>query len=268
MISIDRAGFDRAGYVAGLPALSAAEVERYRTALIELYDRLDADLQRYVINLHAVLDWAAELGRHERILDAVAALAGPDLFLWKSKAFVKFPGPGHVAWHQDLPHWNLVPAQSATAWVALTDVSEENGCVRVIPGSHRRGSRAAAAAAEAHSLLSAGLRFEVGADEERQAAPILLRAGEFSIHDGMIVHGSGPNRAAAPRIGIAFVYVPGHVRQSSEPDRHVVLVRGRARNGGFFPADPAPHADPGTQLAAAAGYFDRLRRGEIRYNVR
>ena len=119
------AAFERDGFVAGTGALAAAEVADYRAALMELYATLDPALQRHFINLHAALGWADALGRHERILHAVAALLGPDLLLWKSKAFVKFPGPAHVAWHQDAPHWNLVPAETVTPWVALSDVTEE-----------------------------------------------------------------------------------------------------------------------------------------------
>ena len=229
---IDRERFEREGFVAGVPALSAAA-----------------------------------LGRHQAILDAVEALIGPDILLWKSKAFAKFPGPAQVAWHQDLPHWNLVPPEAVTAWLALSDSSEANGCVRAIPASHRAGSRASRAVSDPNSLLTAGLEFKVADDEARGAVPMNLRAGEFSIHHGMTVHGSSENRTDAARLGIAFVYMPAHVRQASAPDRHVVLVRGRDR-ARFFPADPPPKGGAGAQLAAAGDYFARLKSGEIPYNVR
>lgn len=264
---IDRARFASEGFVAGIPALSADEIARYRPKLLGLYDALPPELHKHFINLHGVLDWAAALGRHAAILDAVEALVGPDILLWKSKAFVKFPGPAQVAWHQDLPHWNLVPAEAVTAWLALSDSSEANGCVRAIPESHRAGSRASQAVRDPNSLLTAGLEFKVGADEARRAVPILLKAGEFSLHHGMLVHGSGENRTAAPRLGIAFVYMPAHVRQASAPDRHVVLVRGRD-GARFFPADAPPAGDAAVQLAAAGDYFTRLKSGEIPYNVR
>jgi ectoine hydroxylase-related dioxygenase (phytanoyl-CoA dioxygenase family) len=264
---IDRAQFERDGFLAGLPALSAEEIARYRPKLLGLYDALPAALHKHFINLHGVLDWAAALGRHSAILDAVEVLVGPDILLWKSKAFVKFPGPAQVAWHQDLPHWNLVPAEAVTAWLALSDSNEGNGCVRAIPASHRAGSRASEAVRDPNSLLTAGLEFRVGEDEARCAVPLVLRAGEFSLHHGMLVHGSGENRSAAPRLGIAFVYMPAHVRQASAPDRHVVLVRGRDR-AKFFPADPPPAGEPQRQIAEAGDYFARLKSGEIPYNVR
>jgi hypothetical protein len=153
---IDRARFEREGFLAGIPTLSAEEIARYRPKLLGLYDSLPAALHKHFINLHGVLDWAAALGRHPAILDAVEALVGPDILLWKSKAFVKFPGPAQVAWHQDLPHWNLVPAEAVTAWLALSDSNEGNGCVRAIPGSHRAGSRASEAVRDPNSLSPPG----------------------------------------------------------------------------------------------------------------
>ncbi|MCW5773815.1 MAG: phytanoyl-CoA dioxygenase family protein [Rhodospirillaceae bacterium] len=267
-MKIDRERFAREGYVAGLPALTPEETARYRAELMRLYETLPAALQKHFINLHGVLAWADELGRHKAILDAVEQLIGPDIFLWKSRGFAKFPGPGHVAWHQDLPHWNLVPDEAITAWVALSDVNEANGCVRVVPGTHRGGSRASDAVADPTNLLSAGLEFTVSDQEAAQAAPMLLKAGQFSLHHGMIVHGSGANVTEAPRLGAAFVYIPAFATQKKGADRHVVLVRGQDRTGGFFPKEPAPTGEDAAQLAAARDYFERLRSGEIPYNVR
>jgi non-heme Fe2+,alpha-ketoglutarate-dependent halogenase len=158
-----------------------------------------------------------------------------------------------VAWHQDLPHWNLVPAEAVTAWVALTDSNEANGCVRAIAGSHDVGSRASEAERDPTSLLTAGLKFDVSEKEAQRSAPMVLKAGQFSLHHD--------------RLGIAFVHIPAHARQASAPDRHVVLVRGRDR-AGFFPPDPPPAGDAADQLSAACAYFARLRSGEIPYNVR
>ncbi len=264
---IDRRRFEREGFVAGIAGLTAEETARFRAALLQLYENTPADLHKHFINLHGVLGWGAALGRHAAILDAVERLLGPDVLLWKSKAFAKFPGPGQVAWHQDLPHWNLVPSEALTAWVALTDSNGANGCVRVIRGSHRNGSRASDADRDPNSLLSAGLKFDVADEEARGSVPLVLKSGQFSLHHGMLVHGSGENRTAAPRLGIAFVYIPAHVRQASAPDRHVVLVRGQDR-GRFFPADPPPAGDEAAQREAACAYFARLRSGQIPYNVR
>ena len=262
-----RAQFDTKGYVAGLPALDAAELAEARAGVMALYDEHDEGLHKHFINLHAVLGWADRLGRNPRILDAVESLLGPDLFLWKSKAFVKFPGPGHVPWHQDVPHWNLVPEEAITAWVGLSDVHEGNGCVRVVPGTQKQGSRAHAASADPSSLLSAGIQFAVTEAEAASAEPMLLKAGQFSLHHGMVVHASGANDTDAPRIGIALSYIGARTRQRSAPDMHVTLVRGHDSEK-FFPPSPPPTGPRDVQMAGAAAYFAKLKSGEIPYNVR
>ena len=232
---IDREFFEREGYLTGLLAMSVGEVKLFREELLYLYESLPADLHKHFINIHGMLDWANRLGRHPAILEAVEALIGPDIFLWKSRGFAKFPGPGHVSWHQDLPHWNLVPNEGVTAWVALDDVNEANGCVCIIPGSHQGGARANQAAAnDVNGLFSAGLQFAISEAEVAQARPMLLKAGEFSLHHGMIVHGSGANNTKKVRPGVALVYIPAYTVQRSAPDRQVVLVRGQDPPAVFF----------------------------------
>jgi len=73
-----------------------------------------------------------------RLLDVIEGLLGPDLVLLYSHILNKKPGGPRVAWHQDGPYWwRVEPKIAVTAWVALDDATRENGCMRVIPGSHR-----------------------------------------------------------------------------------------------------------------------------------
>ena len=81
--------------------------------------------------------------------------------------------------------------------------------------------------ADPSSLLSAGIQFAVTEAEAASAEPMLLKAGQFSLHHGMVVHASGANDTDAPRIGIALSYISARTRQRSAPDMHVTLVRGR-----------------------------------------
>ncbi|MES4792604.1 MAG: phytanoyl-CoA dioxygenase family protein, partial [Chloroflexota bacterium] len=73
-----------------------------------------------------------------RLLNVVEPLLGPDLVLLYSHILNKKPGGRRVAWHQDGPYWHRVePKVAVTVWVALDDSTPENGCMRLIPGSHR-----------------------------------------------------------------------------------------------------------------------------------
>ena len=82
-----------------------------------------------------------ELAKDPMIVDCVEQLIGPDIILWGCQLFCK-PGTDgmEVPMHQDGAYWPIRPLATCTVWVALDHVSEENGCMRVVPGSHRHQS--------------------------------------------------------------------------------------------------------------------------------
>ncbi len=74
------------------------------------------------------------------LLDVVEQIIGPDIVLWASAIFCKPAATGlEVPWHQDGQYWPIRPRATVTVWMALDDVGVDNGCMRVIPGSHQLG---------------------------------------------------------------------------------------------------------------------------------
>ena len=72
------------------------------------------------------------------ILDMVMQLIGPDIALWNMSFFAKPPFNGRATpWHQDGQYWPIRPLATCSVWVAVDDSARDNGCVRVIGGSHR-----------------------------------------------------------------------------------------------------------------------------------
>ena len=194
--------FREQGYLAGLTLLSEKEVACFRPEVEKVFSVCDPHLHNHILQVHTVLPWAYALATRPALLDRVESVLGADLLLWKSKCFVKFPGSTTVPWHQDLPHWDLQPPVSLTAWIALTASHVGIGCVRVVPESHRRGSVAHGLDKGEHTLLTSGLHIDPPADADTQS--IELQAGEMSLHDGYIVHGSDANVSTECRIGVAF----------------------------------------------------------------
>src|SRR5439155_12553206 len=87
---------------------------------------------------HLLFPFLADLVRHDLLLDAIEDVLGPDLLCWTSNFFIKeAANPAFVSWHQDSTYWGLSAPEVATAWVALTPSTLENGAVAVIPGSHK-----------------------------------------------------------------------------------------------------------------------------------
>jgi len=224
------------------------------------FDRLEAaegreKCQIGLLDRHYDQQFVWELATHPHVLDAVEAVMGPDILLLATHFFCKYPTPADqpqekfVAWHQDVTYWGLEPPFALTAWYAVDDSDVENGCMRVIPGTHDR-IREHGTAARAGNLLSINQEVPVTEEEERSAVDLVLRAGQASLHHGRLIHGSNPNRSRRRRCGLTVRFIPPGVRQavlnSQKRSWNPVLVRGRDPHG-YFPRQELPFA-----LAAAA----------------
>ena len=141
-----------------------------------------------------------DIAHGSRILDMAEAVLGPDLILMLTHLFCKPAGGSRaVPWHQDGPFWPVDPLVSCSVWVAIDKVDDENGAMRVIPGSHHGNYRA-------HHLvedpnLSLNREIDLTYEEERKAVTIELKPGQVSLHDIGLIHGSGANASPRHRAG-------------------------------------------------------------------
>jgi len=156
----------------------------------------------------AIADRWFAVATDPHIVDLVEQVIGPDILLWGSQLFCKPAGTGlAVPWHQDGHFWPIRPLATCTVWIAMDDVTLENGAMQYVPGSHRErllyehedetGEEVAlnASLAPRHLDLS---RAEVDA----------LPAGAMSLHDVYLIHGSEPNRSPRRRAGFVIRYMP------------------------------------------------------------
>ena len=208
----------------------------------EVADRMRGLLPRerraFMTETHCFLRWVYEIVSHPRILDAVESVIGPNIIVWASQWFPKFPGDkAYVSWHQDATYWGLQPPNVTTAWVALSESSAQNGCMRVVPGTHKPPLLPQRETYAADNMLSRGQEIAVEVDED-QAVDMPLLPGEFSLHHVGIVHGSGPNDSGVPRIGLAVRYISPDVVQGNSGREIALLVRGRDEYGHFDLASP------------------------------
>jgi len=198
---------------------------------------------------HVSLRWVYGMVSDSNVLDAVEAILGPDLLVWSSRWFSKLPGEKtFVSWHQDATYWGLHPPHVTTAWVALSDSTRENGCMRVIPGTHLDPLLPQNDTYHPDNALSRGQEIAVAVDESL-AVDIVLAPGEMSMHHIGIVHGSEANTSGKPRIGLAVRYITPDVRQDGVDRPTGMLVRGRDRFGNFELLDP-PESDVDSRAAA------------------
>ncbi|MBK7495444.1 MAG: phytanoyl-CoA dioxygenase family protein [Candidatus Omnitrophica bacterium] len=150
---------------------------------------------------------------HPAVLDAVEALIGPDITLWSSHFISKPGGDGlPVSWHTDADYWKgrLQPIEVVTVWLAVDRSNRENGCMRVIPGTHHeRKERRYRDLPEGSNVF--GTTLEENEIDEAKVVDIELEAGECSFHDAWLIHGSLPNHSPRRRCGYTMRYMPSSV---------------------------------------------------------
>lgn len=218
--------FRRDGCYFPVPVFDRETASHYRACLENHERKAGAPLQgNWRHKTHLLFTWADELVHNAAVLDAVEDILGPDLLCWTTNFFIKEAShPGFVSWHQDSTYWGLEPDDVVTAWIAFTDVTEENGCMQVIPGTHTSTQLPHQDTFHKDNLLSRGQEIAVEVDQS-QAVSLLLNAGEMSLHHIKLVHGSAPNRSGDRRIGLAIRYIPTYVKQTKVRDS-AILVRG------------------------------------------
>ncbi len=149
-----------------------------------------------------------DFARHDDILEMVADLIGEDLILWGTTVFGKPAGTGKATpWHQDGQYWPIRPLASCSAWIAIDDVGVENGCMRVVPGSHK-GSDVLAHHTNPSDDLTLNQELDTDQYDEDQAVDIILKPGQMSFHDINMVHGSRHNTSARRRAGYVLRFMP------------------------------------------------------------
>jgi non-heme Fe2+,alpha-ketoglutarate-dependent halogenase len=243
------------GYLAPLPALPPADIAACMDRLAEAEATRGGRIGAVQnIKIHLLLPWIWDLVHDPRILDPVAEILGPDVLCWASGFFDKRPGePAHVPWHQDATYWGLTEPRALTAWLAFTPSIPENGCLRVVPGTHRAPLRHRDTGDRTNMLPG---REEVAVDvDENDAVDIALSPGEMSLHHLLLVHGSRANGSGMRRCGLAIRYIAGDLGRVRGAQGTATLARGRDHGG--FALEQAPEGP--FHPAATARYRDIVR---------
>jgi phytanoyl-CoA hydroxylase len=171
------------------------------------------------------------LAAHPQILDVAEAMIGPDIKLFGDQLFIKPPGGIEKTYHQDSPYFKIEPMSLVSGWIAVDDVTEENGCLRAIAGSHKLGPQPHSDAWMVGSRRDMKIPDRL-IDRSRERL-IEMKAGSVSFHHSLLMHASGPNRSSRFRRGYAFHYMTAQSRWTGHPSEkpQYVLLRGREYPG-------------------------------------
>ena len=167
----------------------------------------------------------------DRLLDVAELFVGPNIGLFASHYISKPPYEGlPVLWHQDGSYWPLEPMEVVTLWLAIDRSAPENGCMRVIPGTHRVALQEMRKNIDVRSVLSSEI--DSALVDESQAVDLVLEPGDVSVHQPNIIHGSNANNSPLRRAGLTIRYIPTSTRiVSAEPWQYAFLLRGSAVPG-------------------------------------
>jgi hypothetical protein len=235
--------YQQDGFVSPIDCISTDEAAACLSK-IEDYEVMVGEDVSKSIRVRSVLafKWLIDLARHKQIAGALQDAIGPNVLLFLSGVWSKRPGTDtFVSWHQDGAYNPFDRNDGATAWIALTDSTPEKGNIKVIPGSQRKIIQHEETY-DKDNILSRGQ--SVPNIDTSKAVDMPLRAGQFSLHHELLVHGSAPNTTDKRRLGISFACVPTEAKPLSGPNTGVLIAGENLPGHWVLNKEPAFDLDP------------------------
>ena len=215
--------YEENGFIQLHDVLPMKEVEQLRTALeIAVEDRRKFNLNEgprqdpeyakvflQMVNLWERYPSIRKYVLNRRIGEIARRLTrSSSVRLWHDHALIKYPRDSKAtAWHQDQVYWPMNETGALSCWMALDDVTVQNGCMSFIPGSHKLGPLAPVDLGNAGTdslltLLPPGLK--------SASSPVAMemKAGSCTFHNGLTFHYAGPNVTGNPRRAMVTIYMP------------------------------------------------------------
>jgi len=221
--------YNQKGYVSPIQALTKNQAQEVKEEIEFIENKWPNELKNLGRNYpHLISPILDKVVRNSNILDAVESIIGKNILACGTTLFIKEPDErGFVSFHQDAKYIGLEPHNWVTAWVAITDANENNGCMKMWPGTHKQELKYHNEKFDYNSgnLLTRGQTVENVPLEKTES--VILTEGQMSLHHPRIVHGSGINKSKKRRIGFVIQsYIGTNVKQVLGK-MYVQLVRGK-----------------------------------------
>ena len=219
----------------GLEPAEAREIRAFFDGVLAAF--IELGRTSYSINTaHLRFARIYQLVQHPMILDAVSDLLGPDIVCWGSHFFCKMPRDGkRVPWHQDSTYWPLSPTKTVTVWLAIDDADPQNANMKFIPRSHLHGLIDYDETNEVDTVLDLAVKNPTSYGDAE--VDVTLKAGQFSMHSDLLLHGSDANESERRRCGLTIRYAAADVSTWFDWHKKGFVVRGQ--NVGNHWANPA-----------------------------
>jgi ectoine hydroxylase-related dioxygenase (phytanoyl-CoA dioxygenase family) len=218
-----RALYEDQGYLVVPELLSTNELDRLRRALAEVLreaEGLRQTTDKFSVTPTDDGDWAVRrifnpIAQHQafrdlvfnpKILDVVESLIGPDIQLHHTKLNLKPPSnrEARFEWHQDYPFFPHTNFDLLAVMIYLDDSNEDNGCLTIIPGSHKWGPRNHLFAKD--GAFSSQLEDKSVLQDASRWLKVPVPAGGMGVHHCNMLHSSTANRSTRPRSAMVIQY--------------------------------------------------------------
>ncbi len=217
-----------------------------------------------IVNIWESAPAFEQLIYHPFIVRAISQLTGHrDLQVWHDQIQYK-PAEtgGATTWHQDAPLWPIIkPMTPVSAWIPMDDADEDNGCMWMVPGSHKWGNQIEFLRTNGNlqklEEFDRLASFEAPDNAPVAARPWPVKKGEVSFHHSLTWHGSPFNQSPRPRRAIAIHYMTGEAKYD-ESGNHLMKQFVDLSDGAPM-AEAGPHFPVVCQNGEPVGIPDQLR---------
>ena len=156
----------------------------------------------------------ADFIRSPEVVQVLTADLGPDVDCFLSQFIFKNPGAWGQPWHQDSFYFHFEPARPIVGlWLAITAATLENGCLHILPGSHREPIHEHVP--DARPGANYGY-VEIVDHDMRASTPVLMAPGDLLVFDSHLMHRSTDNLSNGARGAMVFHYTPTGTVDRSE----------------------------------------------------
>ena len=242
--------YDEKGYVVVRGAIDA-ELARETAAHVHWLAERNPDIRPEKFGHHILVSdpFMHRLVSDRRLVDIVEQFLGPNIAMWAAHYIAKPPRHGQkVLWHQDGSYWPLEPMEVTTIWLAATESTPANGCLRLLPGTQNNrllSRRELVDVKDGKNVLESGIH--PSQIDDSQVVDLALKPGDVSVHNPKIIHGSESNTSDTWRIGLTLRYIPTSTRVMRQ-NHPSILVRGKADAGNDNEYAPRPRYEPALHM--------------------
>lgn len=243
--------FFEKGYLTNISVLNKIEAisiaDNYKNFLKNLSN---TEVVENKSKTHLYFEWANKVIKNDKILSIVRDILGNNIYCWNSLIFYKPPkSKKFVSMHQDQNYWGIIHDKALTVSLALTESKVENGCLKLLPFSHKKNFKHEDFETK-NNMLARGQNINLDKENESNLKNIELEPGECCIFHGNIVHGSGTNDSQKPRMLYAMRFLSTDNKVNTKLYyNNATLVSGEDKFN-FF--DPEP-------LLEDVKYIEKLR---------